>query len=167
MSHRSLIISAILAGAGIAGWAHADIVAVDSGIAVRDSDGIAPGRGMTMTQVSAKFGAPVSKVPAVGKPPISRWEYPGFVVYFEHDHVIHSVISEAPAAPPESTPQAAPVEAPATSQSREMTSDAPPPPALDPPPALEPARAAEPAPATDDANVAPAAAAPVETPPAP
>jgi hypothetical protein len=47
---------------------------------------------MTMSQVSAKFGDPVTKVPAVGKPPISRWEYPGFVVYFEADHVIHSVI---------------------------------------------------------------------------
>ena len=31
--------------------------------------------------------------PAVGNPPISRWEYPGFVVYFEHEHVIHSVVS--------------------------------------------------------------------------
>ena len=37
----------------------------------------------------------MTKVPAVGKPPISRWEYPGFVVYFEHDHVIHSVVSGA------------------------------------------------------------------------
>ena len=45
-----------------------------------------------MDQVASKFGAPVTKVPAVGNPPISRWEYPGFVVYFEHEHVIHSVV---------------------------------------------------------------------------
>ena len=47
---------------------------------------------MTMNQVASKFGDPVTKVPAVGKPPITRWEYPGFVVYFEQDHVIHSVV---------------------------------------------------------------------------
>jgi hypothetical protein len=51
-----------------------------------------PTRGMTMDQVAGKFGAPATKVPAVGQPPISRWEYPGFVVYFEHEHVIHSVV---------------------------------------------------------------------------
>jgi len=29
---------------------------------------------------------------AVGDPPISRWEYNGFSVYFEHDLALHSVI---------------------------------------------------------------------------
>ena len=50
---------------------------------------------MTMDQVASKFGAPATKVPAVGKPPISRWEYPGFIVYFEHEHVIHSVVANS------------------------------------------------------------------------
>ena len=59
------------------------------------SDVQAPTRGMTMDQVAVKFGAPVSKTPPVGKPPISRWEYPGFVVYFEHEHVIHSVVANS------------------------------------------------------------------------
>jgi hypothetical protein len=27
----------------------------------------------------------------VGDPPITRWEYPGFVVYFEHHLVVHTV----------------------------------------------------------------------------
>jgi hypothetical protein len=54
-----------------------------------------PSRGMTMEQVSSKFGTPVTKVPAVGNPPISRWEYPGFIVYFEHEHVIHSVVANS------------------------------------------------------------------------
>jgi hypothetical protein len=48
-----------------------------------------------MDQVASKFGAPVTKIPAVGNPPISRWEYPGFVVYFEHEHVIHSVVANS------------------------------------------------------------------------
>ncbi len=153
MSHRTLLISAVLAaGASLAGLAQADIIAVGSGVAVRESDGIAPVRGMTMSQVASKFGAPVSKVPAVGKPPISRWEYPGFVVYFEHDHVIHSVVSGSAAPPPESAPQAAPAETPAASES-------PPPPAPPPPAPAADANTAPPAP--------PAAAEPVEPPPAP
>lgn len=50
-----------------------------------------PARGMTMDRVSAAWGAPVSKGAAVGQPPITRWEYPDFVVFFEYDHVIHAV----------------------------------------------------------------------------
>ena len=94
MGYRSLLIAAVLAG----GLANAATVAVDNGIAVKESDIAMPARGMTMDQVAAKFGAPVTKIPAVGRPPISRWEYPGFVVYFEAEHVIHSVVpNSAPA----------------------------------------------------------------------
>ncbi|HWJ35499.1 MAG TPA: hypothetical protein VNR70_09530 [Steroidobacteraceae bacterium] len=100
MDFRNLLVAAILT-TGLAGFTglaesgRAETIAVDNGIAVKDSDVTTPRRGMTMDQVSTKFGAPVSKVPAVGKPPISRWEYPGFVVYFEHEHVIHSVIANS------------------------------------------------------------------------
>jgi hypothetical protein len=100
MGYRSLLLTAVFAG-GLAGAA---TVAVDNGIAVKESDMATPSRGMTMSQVAAKFGDPVTKVPAVGKPPISRWEYPGFVVYFEADHVIHSVIPNETA--PSGTAQA-------------------------------------------------------------
>jgi hypothetical protein len=106
MSYRSLLVSAVLAS-GLVGFAAADMVAVPNGIAVKDSDVNTPTRGMTMSQVASKFGEPVTKVPAVGKPPISRWEYPGFIVYFEHEHVIHSVVNSgaaAPTAPAESAP---------------------------------------------------------------
>lgn len=50
-----------------------------------------PSRGMSMEKVEATFGTPSRREPAVGEPPISRWEYPGFVVYFEHQLVIHTV----------------------------------------------------------------------------
>ena len=50
-----------------------------------------PGRGMTKDQVEERFGTPPEKVGAIGEPPISRWVYSGFTVYFEYDHVIHSV----------------------------------------------------------------------------
>jgi hypothetical protein len=51
-----------------------------------------PSRGQTMENVRAKFGAPTQETPAVGQPPISRWEYPGYVVFFEHDKVLHTVV---------------------------------------------------------------------------
>ena len=50
-----------------------------------------PQRGATMSSVEAKFGAPKLKHDAVGKPPITRWDYDGFSVYFEYQHVIHAV----------------------------------------------------------------------------
>jgi hypothetical protein len=50
-----------------------------------------PTRGMTQANVEANFGAPISMGNAVGEPPISRWEYSGFVVFFEYDRVIHAV----------------------------------------------------------------------------
>jgi hypothetical protein len=97
MKYRNLLLAASLAGglAGFCACAQADVVATENGVAVKQSDVATPTRGMTMNQVSSRFGAPTSKVPAVGSPPISRWEYPGFVVYFEADYVIHSVVSDS------------------------------------------------------------------------
>lgn len=57
-----------------------------------ESGVLRPTQGMNMTQVEQKFGAPETKVPAVGDPPISRWVYPEFSVFFEYDKVIHSVV---------------------------------------------------------------------------
>ena len=50
-----------------------------------------PVRGMSMETVEARYGPPVSKRDAVGDPPITRWEYADFVVYFEYKYVIHAV----------------------------------------------------------------------------
>ena len=50
-----------------------------------------PTRGMSQESVQANFGSPQSTSAAVGEPQISRWDYAGFVVFFEHDKVIHSV----------------------------------------------------------------------------
>src|ERR1700735_3987611 len=108
MNYRALTVSAVLA-TGFVGFApicRADIVASEDGIAVRDAGVAAPARGMTMAQVAGKFGDPLTKVAAVGTPPISRWEYSGFVVYFERDHVIHAVVSAS--APPDPSGAAAP-----------------------------------------------------------
>ncbi len=52
-----------------------------------------PARGMTMDKVEELFGTPVEKVPAVGEPPIARWVYNDFIVYFEHQWVLNSVLT--------------------------------------------------------------------------
>ena len=51
-----------------------------------------PTRGMNMDQVLQKFGEPVQRLPAVGEPPITRWVYDKFTVYFEHQYVLHAVV---------------------------------------------------------------------------
>lgn len=50
-----------------------------------------PKRGMSMNDVEANWGQPSSRQSPIGDPPISRWEYPGFIVYFEFSHVLHAV----------------------------------------------------------------------------
>lgn len=54
-----------------------------------------PKRGALMSQVEAEFGPPLHRVGPVGDPPISRWVYPDITVYFEHEHVISSVLNKA------------------------------------------------------------------------
>lgn len=50
-----------------------------------------PANGATMSQVRQRFGPPESEQPPVGDPPITRWRYSGYTVYFERDLVITSV----------------------------------------------------------------------------
>jgi hypothetical protein len=82
---------ALASGLGVAGTACAETIVVDDQVQVRDSGVEKPKRGVTMSQVEAKFGAPVTRHDAVGAPPITRWDYPGFSVFFEHDRVIDAV----------------------------------------------------------------------------
>jgi len=55
-----------------------------------------PTKGQTMAQVESLFGKSVKAYQAIGKPPITRWNYSKFSVYFEHQFVIHSVINKPP-----------------------------------------------------------------------
>lgn len=52
-----------------------------------------PHNAQTMKQVEQQFGKPDNTYGPVGKPPISRWHYPKFTVYFEHNLVITSVVN--------------------------------------------------------------------------
>lgn len=51
-----------------------------------------PGNGLTMSQVEERYGSPNEKRPAVGEPPITRWIYDDYSVFFEYDLVIESVV---------------------------------------------------------------------------
>ena len=55
-----------------------------------------PSRGMNMDNVEHIFGTPVEKYEAVGKPPITRWDYADYAVYFEYNLVLHTVMKSAP-----------------------------------------------------------------------
>jgi len=75
--------------------AQAEVISIaDPRYDVPNAEGgvVRPTQGMNMSQVEQKFGSPETKVPAVGDPPISRWIYPDFSVFFEYDKVIHSVV---------------------------------------------------------------------------
>ena len=50
-----------------------------------------PSKGMSIHKVQRLFGEPVKKMPSTGKPPITRWVYDQFTVYFEGQYVIHAV----------------------------------------------------------------------------
>lgn len=51
-----------------------------------------PANGLSMEEVERRFGAPEEKRPSVGDPPITRWTYEDYSVFFEHDLVIESVV---------------------------------------------------------------------------
>ncbi len=89
---RPLLMLGLLALGTLAPAAQAELLLVDGQVRVRAADVPTPSRGMTMRSVEERFGAPENRAPTVGQPPITRWDYPGFSVYFEHDRVLHSVV---------------------------------------------------------------------------
>ncbi|MCK5480101.1 MAG: hypothetical protein KAJ06_03110 [Gammaproteobacteria bacterium] len=81
---------------GLAGLARAadqtagDVLLIDS---MQSTPAIqTPRNGTSMAAVRQQYGDPVSEGRSVGDPPITRWDYEGYSVYFEHDLVLHSVI---------------------------------------------------------------------------
>ena len=89
MRSKSWILCALACGSLVASIASADELKMTT---APQSSANQPALGMSMEKVEATFGAPQNRAPAVGDPPITRWEYPGFVVYFEHNLVLHSVV---------------------------------------------------------------------------
>ncbi|HEY4340844.1 MAG TPA: hypothetical protein VGM97_12945 [Steroidobacteraceae bacterium] len=73
--------------------AHAELVVDDGKVAVAPTNTPQPARGALMKTVEKQFGPPANRHPTVGKPPITRWDYPGFSVFFEGDRVIDTVVT--------------------------------------------------------------------------
>jgi hypothetical protein len=74
----------------------ADTLLIDGIDVDKQSVDARPKPGMSMTAVESTYGAPSQRHAAVGgavaqQPPITRWDYPSFSVYFENDRVIHAV----------------------------------------------------------------------------
>ena len=93
-----LIIASILPGIPPAYAAHFSVptttLAVSSGFLKTATDTKTvnrPSKGMSMKKVERLFGEPARKMPSTGKPPITRWIYDQFTVYFEGKYVIHAV----------------------------------------------------------------------------
>ena len=72
--------------------AHADVLLIEQ---VRQAGRMnLPVNGQTMNEVEDAFGAPTRKRGSVGDPPITRWDYERWAVYFEYDKVLFTVIYE-------------------------------------------------------------------------
>ncbi len=50
-----------------------------------------PKKGMSKAQVRKIYGEPIKTYSAIGEPPITRWKFAEFTVYFEFNHVVHAV----------------------------------------------------------------------------
>jgi len=68
----------------------ADVLLIEE---VRQSDRMdVPVNGMTTADVRARYGEPISTDSPIGDPPITRWEYDRWNVYFEYDIVLFTVL---------------------------------------------------------------------------
>ncbi|MEM6575694.1 MAG: hypothetical protein AAGB27_05430 [Pseudomonadota bacterium] len=81
------------AGAGAQDAVRKDVLLIDR--MAKTAHMSVPVNGLTMDEVVQKFGEPANRYGAVGDPPIARWIYDNFTVYFEYQRVIHSVINRA------------------------------------------------------------------------
>ncbi|HLQ85481.1 MAG TPA: hypothetical protein VK110_04945 [Salinisphaeraceae bacterium] len=55
-----------------------------------------PRRGTSMQQVLARHGEPQTRHAAIGEPPITRWDYAKYSLYFERNLLLHAVVPGDP-----------------------------------------------------------------------
>ncbi|MDX1754812.1 MAG: hypothetical protein R3175_02005 [Marinobacter sp.] len=84
--------TALALSAPLAAPVHAEEVQVPVMNQADRSEARLPRTGQSQESVRATYGAPQQISGPVGEPPISQWQYPDFTVYFEYDHVIHTVM---------------------------------------------------------------------------
>ena len=70
----------------------ADVLLIEE---VRTAEGMnLPANGMSQADVRARFGDPAKAYAPVGEPPITRWDYASWSVYFEYDKTISAVLAK-------------------------------------------------------------------------
>ncbi|WP_211243031.1 hypothetical protein [Sinimarinibacterium sp. CAU 1509] len=100
---RKIFLLLTMAALGAAPALHADVLTLpEAESATPAAPSSLPQRGMTMNAVTRQFGEPLQRhAPAGGggpkTPPITRWDYDGFSVFFENSTVIDIVVKDAPA----------------------------------------------------------------------
>lgn len=73
----------------------ASIACLISALALQAHAQDMPQRGASKATVEQQFGTPLKKHSPVGTPPITRWDYQGYSVYFEGNTTLHSVSHQA------------------------------------------------------------------------
>jgi hypothetical protein len=96
-NHNSLFCALALAATCILAMAPishatADEVVVPVGAQADRTHADYPRTGTTQASVRAKWGEPKAIQGPVGKPPITQWAYQNFIVYFEGNRVLHTVM---------------------------------------------------------------------------
>ena len=95
MAARIILSIALISLTAVVASAHAADAPPEPEKVMINTDIKIPKSGMTMKQVEKAFGPPAKKLDPVGKPPITRWVYNQFTVYFEKQYVIHAVVPRA------------------------------------------------------------------------
>lgn len=94
MSKLSYIAATGLLLVGLSANISAELISTPDGGKKEAYTVMLPGRGMSKETVRQQFGYPIERTAPVGTPPISKWRYDLFTVYFESDYVIHAVVNE-------------------------------------------------------------------------
>ena len=76
----------------IAPFTTAETITLPIGEQTKQSAMDLPVRSMNKQDVLRDFGDPQEIIDAVGEPPISQWVYGDYVVYFEGNWVLYSVV---------------------------------------------------------------------------
>ena len=95
ISFKPLLIAALCAGLALSATSRADELLLEGIDAAAQAASERPQRGMSMDAVESRFGEPMTRMPAVGQPPITRWEYAEYIVYFEHNLVLHAALKRS------------------------------------------------------------------------
>jgi hypothetical protein len=88
----SATLTTLFSASLIAPLTAAEVITLPIGEQTRQSDLDMPVRSMNKQDVQRDYGDPQEITDAVGEPPISQWVYGDYVVYFEGNWVLYSVV---------------------------------------------------------------------------